>query len=819
MLWSLVTLMATNAQAQAVLTDRPNIPSAGIAAEGGPGMMWVNPANMAYDPDTRYGFYFARDAQERSPTSFAAVAGVGGVGGGIYTIAHPGGRSDWALDVATSVKLPERLSLGIHGSWHLIADDRNYVAYDLGAAWRPLPWLGVGLVARNISSPSPLAKASSGGGLALRPFGQALTLGADYLHTFAGDDSTDVLTGTLRFRPVRGVFLRANIDSQLAFGAGLEMFFGKWGGGINTTIHDGDAGFIGFVGTEDAGEAVVRAGDKVPVFILDSRPPYEGGATLLTGGRTTWLEVLELMRRAEDDKAVRGVTLVFQGAGVSWAQAEELRERIQALQSRGKPVIAYLYGSARSGDYFIASAASKIIMHPSQDLWVTGVGTELEYYKGAFDLLGVEPQYVRRREYKSAVEQYTNSEPSPASIEQTDALLDDLSGALTTAIVEGRHKTPEEVKAWIDSAPHNADDALASGMIDAIAYPDQIDEQVEAVIGRSSVNLIGLTDLPQPHSGWKSPSQVAIIYIEGAIVTGRSGAGGGLFGGGGKTAGSDTIVAALEKAADDDQVKAIVLRVDSPGGSSFASDDIYRAVERVQQQGKPVVVSMGGVAASGGYYVACGADSIWAEPTTITGSIGVYSGKYALGGLMERVGVTHSSFERGRNADIDSQVQPWDALQLEKMDALVGHTYDQFKAKVAEGRGMTVEQVDEVARGRVWTGARAKEKGLVDGLGGIHDAIHDARVRAGIADQRDVALVSYRGGGALSEAIAPGQMSISEKAFALAFPALAERLSYQPTVPVVLQRLGEALQPMTLSLEHPSEVWMYDPTVLELDGR
>ncbi len=820
---ALLALRAADAQV-VVADDRPLIPSSGVAAESGPGSLWVNPANQVYDPDARYGLWVANDLGG-DPTSFAAMAGTGGVGVGVHNVSVPrdlgGGRSDWSLDFTSGVRLPERLAIGFRAAWHL-KDLGNFVSYDVGAAWRPLPWLGFGAVADNITTPDPSAPARSAVGLALRPFGKFATISSDFVHEFDPNTPHNVISSSIRLRPVRGLFLRGNVDADLAggltVGGGLEVFFGDFGGGAYAVNDGSDTGLVGFIGTEDPGEALIRTGDRVPVLVLDHRLAYEERSGFLAPSETTYLETLELLRRSEEDNAVRGVAIVLQGAGMSWAQAEELRARIFALQANGKGVVAYLYGSGGSTDYYIASAASHIVLHPSEDLGFIGVGAEQEFFRGAFDLVGVEPQFVRRREYKSAVEQYTNTEPSPPAVEEMDALLDDLQAALVAGVAQGRNLEPAAVQALIDAGPYTAQEALEKGLVDEIAYPDQVEDAIENYLGHGSVNLTDLADMPQPHSGWKASAQIAVVYIDGAIVLGQSAVGGGLFGGGGSNAGSVTVVNALDKAREDDQVKAVVLRVDSPGGSSFASDDIHRAVERIQEAGKPVVVSMGGLAASGGYYVACGSDAIWAEPTTITGSIGVYSGKFATGRLMERVGIHIESYERGRNAGINSSVQAWDALQRERMDAMVGATYDEFKKKVGDGRGLTNEQVEEVARGRVWAGSRGKEQGLVDNLGSLQDAIDDARQRAGIPEGRSVAIVSYSPSGTMLETLAPTQMKVTETMVRTLFPDLAARLETTTELPPFVRTLAQAFAPAMIMADHPEEVWMYDPSLTTLDG-
>ncbi|MFT5459192.1 MAG: protease-4, partial [Myxococcota bacterium] len=265
------------------------------------------------------------------------------------------------------------------------------------------------------------------------------------------------------------------------------------------------------------------------------------------------------------------------------------------------------------------------------------------------------------------------------------------------------------------------------------------------------------------------------------------------------------VVRALGKAREDALVRAVVLRVDSPGGSAFASDEIWHAVERVKQSGKPVVVSFGGVAASGGYYVSAGADAIWAEPTTVTGSIGVFNSKLVFQELQQTVGMNTTLLTRGANADIDSLSRTWDAAQREQMQRIVDDTYDQFKDRVARGRSLGPEAVEELARGRVWSGARAAENGLVDAIGGLQDAIEDARERAGIPPSRKVGLVSYGRGGSLLETLAP---TFITRGLARQRPEIGADAA-------VLGTVLTPLQPAMLLLAHPDvNVWALDPRFL-----
>lgn len=803
------------AQAQEIDPTRPVIPGAGLATEGGPGMIWVNPANMSYDPDTRYGLYLSNSdlgASSGAPSSIAATFGVGGLGFGLQRVTF-GDDSDWTLDYATSIKVRKRLSAGLRIGWHLIGGGTNYVGYDFGLSYRPLPWLGISGVAANVLSPAPGlgAHARTGAGVGIRP-GPGVILGIDYVHDFnPALDEVEANRGiaSLRLRPTEGLYLRGSVDTNRDFVAGLEVFVGGVGLGVSGGPTDAGVGGTLFIGTDDPGESLFELGAKIPVVAIDDLPSYQPTNTFLVHEGMSYLEMLERMRRSEDDHAVKGMVVLLGGAPLSWARAQEVRARIEALEKRGKPVLAYLRGTATNADLYVASAARKVLMHPGQDSMLVGIDAELMFLRGAFDLVGVEPQFVRRNEYKSAVEQYTATEPSAPSLEQMNALLDDFESTLVQGLSDGRHVAPEQVRAWIDSGPHTSDQAVQMGLVDGTLYPDQIEDWLKKDLKRQAVNLVALDEIPTPHSGWKGTRQVAVIYITGSIVSGAS-SDGGILGGGGT--GSATVVRQLEQARLDDQVKAIVLRVDSPGGSSFASEEIHREIERVKKEGKPVVVSMGGAAASGGYYVACGADTIYAEPTTITGSIGVFTGKFALRGLLEHLGVGTTSITRGRSANIESQIEPWDAVERARMQALVDHTYTTFKERVAAGRNLNIDEVEQIARGHVWSGKRALDIGLVDHLGSIQDAIEDARGRAKIPKSR-LQLITYDQRGTLIEQIAP-EVSPTGSAIRAVFPSLAEMAGRDVRIP-----LPKGIGPLATIALRPDEVWMMDPYVLQVDGR
>lgn len=745
----LVALFAPHALAQ---QERLLPAAASLSAEDGAAAAWVNPANLGFDQDPELGVYFRQDLVDQEDTSVAIATSGGGTSLGLLFRTDNGGTPWWGLNSGFSVRLPQHFRLGANLTWNLPqGSGNNFVAWDLGLSYRPIPYVGFAAVARNIGNPAPELGVYSAYGLSatVRPLQERLELSVDYLaaDTSAGNvvDNPQQLSGVLRARPVRGLTLRAQADTNPAFDSwrfsgGLELYFGGIGGGAYV-VDSGQAMQAALL----AGpweDHIFGQGSRIPIIRLDGSFPYEAQSSLFGGGsQETYLRLLQRMRHAADDPSVEAVVLTFSDTSFSLAQVQEVLAVIAEIQETGKPVIAYLDGGPGNGGYLLASACDEVILHPAGEVSLIGLSSELQYFRGVLDFVGVEPQYAKRAEYKSAPEQWTNTEPSPGSTEQMNALLDDMYEELVSGVAAGRGMTKEEVIALIDKGPFTAREALDNGLVDKLMYPDEVEQDIKDRYSRFAELDDDYWTAPDT-SGWVPARQIALVYVTGPINGGET-TGPSLFGGGGT--GSSTVVRALQQAAENPAVKAVVMRVDSPGGSAFASDEIWRAVQYVKQEGKPVIVSFGGVAASGGYYVASGADVIYAEPSTITGSIGVYGGKFSAGELFEKAGVGTEIFARGRNASMYAMSRPMDDVEYAALDRLIGETYRQFKDRVAEGRGMTPEEVEVVARGRVWSGVDAQQVGLVDELGGLTDAIERARLEAGIPERARVQVVTYKG--------------------------------------------------------------------------
>jgi protease IV len=450
------------------------------------------------------------------------------------------------------------------------------------------------------------------------------------------------------------------------------------------------------------------------------------------------------IRKAKVDTRVGGILLDINFPGIGWGKADELREAIKDFKTSGKPVYAFMEIGLNK-EYYIATAADKIYLPPAGDLYINGLAAQASFYRGSLDKLGIEPQFLKIGKYKNAPDQFTEKEMTEGQREVINAILDDNFNRIVNTIAETRKKSPEDVKAIIDNAPYNAPQAKAQGLIDDALYRDQVYDALKNQLGYKpedklrTISTNRYRDVPSDSLGLNSGERIAVIYASGGISSGKS----NNSPLGGQSVGSDTIVQALTEATDDNSIKAIVLRVDSPGGSALASDVMWHAIEKAKEK-KPVVVSMGDVAASGGYYISCNANKIVAEPSTITGSIGVFLGKPIMNGFYDWLGVTSEYVMRGKNAGLFRETQKWEGDELKKMlEQTNSIYYDNFVPKVASGRNKTVEEVDQIGQGRVWTGSQAKERGLVDEFCGLEKAIEIAKQLANLPADKDVRRVAY----------------------------------------------------------------------------
>ncbi len=470
----------------------------------------------------------------------------------------------------------------------------------------------------------------------------------------------------------------------------------------------------------------------------------------LTAGQLTSLRSLVgLMEKASKDDNVKAVVLTFDGMSLGFGQLEEIREAVTDIKAAGKKV--YVHAEEMNIlEYSLLCSGSNLSVAPQSALWFIGIYTESIYVKDLLDKIGVQGDFLHMGDYKSAAEMFTRSEPSRPAEENINWLLDGYYESLVKMISQSRGLTPGQVRELIDNGPYLAEQALDMGLIDDVETREEFLARVKGEIEGPVIvdNRYGeeeqiQIDLSNPFAFFgilaemlnppKKPQKdaVALIYVEGAIMPGHSQP--SLFGQSG-IAFSGDIRKALEKAAGDDSVKAVVMRVDSPGGSAEASEVILNATRLVQEK-KPFIVSMGNVAGSGGYYISCGADTIFADEVTVTASIGVVGGKLITTDMWDKLGVNWVGYSRGANADFLSSLKPFDDSQKQKLEDYMQKIYDVFKDHVAKGRGdKLTKTLEEIAGGRVYTGKQALELGLVDKIGGINQAIDYAAAKASLED-------------------------------------------------------------------------------------
>jgi protease IV len=457
---------------------------------------------------------------------------------------------------------------------------------------------------------------------------------------------------------------------------------------------------------------------------------------------TTMRSVVEMLRKAKVDNRVGAVLIVPGGMQLPlWAKVQELRDAVLDYRTSGKPAIAFLE-SADDRAYYLASACDRVFLMPSSQLDLNGLASYELFLRGTFEKIGMQPDFVRIGDYKTAPNTYTERTFTPAHREVSEALNRDMFIQLVRGIAEGRQKTEAEVAALIDHGPFLAEDALQAGLVDGLAYADELDEKAQLPGG--TLKELKPADYARvsPRSlGLNTGPKVALIYAVGAIVSGESGFD-PLFG---QVVGSDTLIRYIKQAREDRAVRAIVVRIDSPGGSAVASDAIWRelVITRDENPNRPLVVSMSDLAASGGYYIAMASKHIVAQPATLTGSIGIFAGKLVTGGTYEKLGANIESVSIGRHAELYSPERPFNESERAKLQAGIEAFYNRFVENAAAARHMTPDKLDSVAQGRVWTGQQAKQVGLVDALGGLDVALAAAKQRAGIDPDAEVQIVVY----------------------------------------------------------------------------
>jgi protease-4 len=579
-------------------------------------------------------------------------------------------------------------------------------------------------------------------GAAVRPIGDRLTLyGETYLMTplrpMAGFEVEPVDGLKLGLKAFFGEHAE---DLRLA--AGVSLGLGKTG--ISAVGRSDLSEYGGFlrVGSPARRTSLTGGNRYVEIELADEIVDRKPGFSLSSRNvRTSW-QLLDLIARAGKDRNVKALLLRMDGMSASFAQLQELRQALAGFRAQGKKVIVYA-PSFGMGSFYVASVADRVWTHPLGDVTIPGMSMGTIFLKGTLEKIGLQFDGTRHGKYKSAIETFTEDSLTPPNREQFEAYLDAPYGEFLGAAAQGRYVSRDSMEALVNIGFFNAEQAKKNGLVDTACYHDQIDSLLKKEL--KGLNKLSekdyLNDVAQSED-WAPNPAVAIIYATGSIAAGESRTD---FLTGTVTMGAQTMVRAIRRARDDKRVKAVVLRIDSPGGDGFASDMIWRELELCRQK-KPIIASMAGVAGSGGYYIACNATRVFALPTTLTGSIGVFSFKLVTEGLYNKFGARRQTVKRGEHADAMSEMRTMTPEEDSMMQDQVDYFYNQFVQKVAAGRKMSFEKVDSIGQGRIWSGLDAKRIGIVDSLGGFLDAVGYAKQVAKLKECDYVVLPAAKNG-------------------------------------------------------------------------
>ena len=716
----MVVLLVSTVDATKKMTQ---LPSNSVATSDGSLATFFNPAGVAFQSSVDLCYLRTFGGSSKGDDALFVAAAKSGLG--LEFIETKNGVSFKRYTVANGTRLLGLLCLGTSYSWinaNLTDYDRsnyrnyeNFSSWSLGLMFRRSN-LSIGAVARDLNRPVLVDGRTYDFGIALRPNTSRITLSLDLRKT-ENVDGISIRYG-LDIRPMDFLTFRSSYRNDKNFDVRFGFNLGYMGLGA----------FQAFLPNK-------KLKTRVGELRISQLSRTKSRRKIFLD-----IEMSEIdysLQTVKDDEFVVGVLVRIGRSDVGIARMQERRNLLKQLVESGKEVICYgkIYST---GSYMLASVSSQIFLHPLGTLDLVGVRSEPMFLKTLMDKLGIHSDFERIGEYKSATERFTRSEMSEVYREQTNGLIDDVYNQILHMTAEGRNWTSIQVEDLIDQGPFTARRALENNLVDQLVYEDELEE----LIDRRKSDLVKADRyFGQAYHdySWKvGAAKIAIIYAIGDMVAGKSFANpftGGVF------MGSDTMTEAIRSVREDNSIRAVVLRIDSGGGFVLAADEIWRELQLLKQDGKPLIVSMGDTAASGGYYIAALADQIIAEPSTITGSIGVFSGRLNLKGLYDKVGIKKEIIKRGKNADFYSDYSDYSEVHRQAMKASVEEIYDGFVAKVADGRGMTKEEVDRLARGRVWTGRQAHKVGLVDQLGGLDLALSVARREAGVMGQQ-VELVS-----------------------------------------------------------------------------
>jgi len=642
-------------------------------------------------------------------------------------------------------RLAANLYAGVTYSWFTGANElyRKKKDWKFGMLYHPFPTISVGLTADHLNEPefgTLRQKRLYRPGTAFRFLRDRLTVSADG-RWLEGDD-LDKINGNIRLGLglSKQAFFTCEYRTEGMFLFGITYDFDQTKIGAQARTRSGDA-FDGGSYFLDFGAVKYNpypGSGNIGFLKIGSDITEEPRAkSLFSKPQRTVLSTIKALRKGAELENLDGLLIKIDGVNLPMAAVQEIRQSILEYRKNGKNVTIYL-DSGSNLSYYLASVANKIIMKPNGYLDLRGLSITATFYKEAMDKLGIEAQVISTGPHKTYGDVYTKSGLTEQAREQIDWILDDVYDQFVSDISIGRGIHSVKTRELIDNGPYTARDAFETGLIDGLIYYDELIGESHDGHFENLLDLYTFFETPDYNSRWSEPKKIAIVYATGSIKPGKS----GYSFLDGRTLGSSTLAKALKKVRNQNDVKAVVLRVNSPGGDFFASNEIYREIELLKGK-KPIVVSMSGVAASGGYYISCSGDEIMASPSSITGSIGVVVGKPDLSRLYDKIGVGKETVKRGEHADIRSFSRPSTDDEMQLVENQIWQYYDDFVSKVSSWRKMGVDSVDAIAGGRVWTGRQAKKIGLIDSFGGIWDAIDLARQKAEIDSEDQLLLEIY----------------------------------------------------------------------------
>ncbi len=720
-----------------------------------------------------------------------------------YTFFNPGDRPDQVLAfpnppsassgfplnpyslLSVGLGLNSEKKVGLGFSYHRLfpkqnSDMESAEFWDIGMLIRPHDKLSAGFSITNLNQPvlkkDVQERTWFDFSFGVRPWSDYITLAADIMYSPHHQEVEPHYT--LRVDPMPGLQIVGYVDNRLAHSVGINFDLSHLGIGSFARLSE-KKGLLDYSVhmrmSKEFFPSISGDGQRkrkpLSLAVIHLKDDYEykkyAGQFSFSLGED-YLQLLLTLDKISKDRQIGGVFLKIDKLSMGLARIEEVKRLLEKINRQGKMTIAYLKEGSDS-DYYLAISCKKILVHPAGSFFINGFSQEMIFLNQGLEKLGVKAQFVRRGKYKNAPDMFTRKKASPEQLEVSKSIVDDIQGRLVNQIIHHRKIAKPVIEKMMALGIQAPAQMLKSGLADQAFMEMELESGLEKVLHRPVLMVTDYEERIYKERQWAPWPRIALVYLDAPIVSGRSHESPFGFG---NTVGADTIAEILSEIRLNPEIKGVILRIDSPGGSALASDEMWEQVD-ITRRVKPVVVSMGDVAASGGYYVASAADFILAEPSTITGSIGIFGGKLSLNNLLEKLGINTEVIKDTASADIFSPFRPFNQKELEEMQKHIDVGYHRFLDQVARGRSLKKEKVAQIAEGRVWTGRQAKEIGLVDKMGGIIDAIEMVKVRLNVPTHRQVALSIYPRGSYLKKMME--QFTEKDQAF---FPGWSKKFPH-----------------------------------------